>query len=58
MATHAISGNVPYSRSFSERLDLLAEVAVRVGLGLQPGQELVMTASLDSLALAIRTVDR
>src|ERR1019366_6008753 len=35
-----------------QKLDLLAEVAVRVGLGLQPGQELLMTASLDALPLA------
>ena len=34
------------------RLDRLAEVAVRVGLGLQPGQELVMTAPLEALPLA------
>jgi len=27
----------------------LAEVAVKVGLGLRAGQELVMTASLDAL---------
>ncbi len=33
------------------KLDRLAEVAVRVGLGLAPGQELVMTAPLDSLPL-------
>jgi aminopeptidase len=45
------------SRSFSEKLDLLAEVAVKVGLGLQPGQELVMTASLDSLQLARRITE-
>ena len=31
-----------------QKLDLLAEVAVQVGLGLKAGQELVMTASLDS----------
>ena len=36
------------------RLDRLAEVAVRVGLGLRPGQELVMTAPLDALPLARR----
>lgn len=36
----------------SERLDKLAEVAVRVGLGLVPGQELVMTAPLDAVPLA------
>lgn len=45
------------SRSFSEKLDSLAEVAVKVGLGLQPGQELVMTASLDSLQLARRVTE-
>lgn len=33
--------------SFEEKLDRLALVAVRVGLNLQPGQELVITASLD-----------
>jgi aminopeptidase len=34
------------------RLERLAEVAVKVGLGLQPGQELVMTAPLDAVPLA------
>jgi aminopeptidase len=37
--------------SHEAKLDRLAEVAVRVGLGLAPGQELVMTAPLDSLSL-------
>jgi len=46
------------SRSFTEKLDLLAEVAVKVGLGLQPGQELLMTASLDSLDLARRITEQ
>jgi aminopeptidase len=40
------------SRSFAEKLDLLAEVAVKVGLGLEPGQELLMTASIESLSFA------
>ena len=40
-----------------QKLDRLAEVAVRVGLGLAPGQELVMTASLDALALARRITE-
>ena len=35
--------------SFDERLDRLADVAVRVGLGLQKGQELVMTAPVEAL---------
>lgn len=38
--------------SFADRLDRLAQVAVRVGLGLRPGQELVMTAPLEAVALA------
>jgi aminopeptidase len=40
--------------SQEERLDRFAEVAVRVGLGLAPGQELVMTAPLDAVPLVRR----
>jgi len=40
------------------KLDRLAEVAVKVGLGLQDGQELVMTASLDSALLARRITEQ
>src|SRR6201995_2940397 len=40
-----------------QKLDRLAEVAVRVGLGLERGQGLVMTASLDALALARRITE-
>jgi aminopeptidase len=40
------------ARTQSESLDQLASVAVNVGLGLKPGQELVMTASVDTLPLA------
>jgi aminopeptidase len=36
------------------RLDRLAEVAIHVGLGLAPGQELVITANLDSVPLVRR----
>jgi aminopeptidase len=36
---------------FDRYLDRLAEVAVRVGLGIAPGQELVMTATLDAIPL-------
>ncbi|WP_407943088.1 aminopeptidase [Methylobacterium oxalidis] len=42
----------PAGLPFAERLERLAEVAVRVGLNLQPGQELVMTAPLDAVPLA------
>ena len=40
-----------------QKLDRLAEVAVRVGLGLKPGQELLMTASLDAVPLARRITE-
>jgi aminopeptidase len=41
----------------AQKLDKLAEVAVRVGLGLKTGQEVVMTASLDALPLARRITE-
>ncbi len=41
-----------HSPEFEKNLDRLAEVAVRVGLGLAPGQELLMTATLDAVPLA------
>ncbi|MGA2963548.1 MAG: aminopeptidase, partial [Candidatus Korobacteraceae bacterium] len=44
--------------SHEQKLDRLAEVAVRVGLGLKPGQELVMTASIDALPLARRITEQ
>ena len=37
--------------SFEKKLDRLAEVAVHVGLGLQRGQELILTAGTDTLPL-------
>lgn len=39
------------SLSFDQKLDRFAEVAVRVGAGLQSGQELVITAPVDALPL-------
>ena len=54
-----ISGDTPaLERTHEQKLDLLAEVAVKVGLGLQSGQELVMTASLDALPLARRITEQ
>lgn len=47
----------PAVRPFEERLDLLAEVAVQVGLGLKPGQEVVMTAPLEALGLVRRITE-
>ena len=46
------------NRTHEAKLDRLAEVAVRVGLGLKEGQELVMTASLDVLPLARRITEQ
>ncbi len=39
---------------FEHNLDRLAELAIHSGLGLAPGQELVMTATVDTLPLARR----
>lgn len=39
-------------RDFATKLDRLAEVAIKSGLGLAEGQELVMTASTEALPLA------
>jgi aminopeptidase len=40
-----------------QKLDRLAEVAVKVGLGLARGQEMVMTATLDTLPLVRRITE-
>ena len=45
------------SSQFTPNLDRLAEAAVRIGLGLAPGQELVMTATLDAAPLARRIAE-
>ena len=52
------TAEVAAERTHAQKLELLAEVAVKVGLGLKPGQELLMTASLDSLALARRITEQ
>ena len=48
---------IAQQRTHEQKLDQLAEVAVKVGLGLQPGQELLMTASTDALPLARRITE-
>jgi aminopeptidase len=53
----SVAATTARQRTHEEKLDQLAEVAVRVGLGLQAGQELVMTASLDALPLARRITE-
>ncbi len=49
--------NLSAAASHDVLLDRLAEVAVRVGLGLKPGQEVVMTAPLEAVPLARRITE-
>jgi len=49
---------LPSTAAFDARLDKLAALAVRVGLNLRAGQEVVMTAPLDALPLARRIVEQ
>lgn len=57
-STTAISkGQFAQAPEFEKNLDRLAEIAVRAGLGLAPGQELVMTATLDAVSLARRITE-
>jgi aminopeptidase len=48
---------VAQALTFEQKLDQLARVAIEVGLGLNSGQELVMTAPLEGLALARRITE-
>jgi aminopeptidase len=48
---------VAQATDFEQTLDRLAEVAVRLGLGLAPGQEMVMTAPLEAAPLARRITE-
>ncbi|NVN01177.1 MULTISPECIES: aminopeptidase [Asaia] len=45
------------TRPFAERLDRLGEVAIRIGLNLQPGQELVISAPLEAVPLVRRLTE-
>ncbi len=47
----------PPLTTFEARLDRLAEVAVRTGLGLAHGQQLLLTAPLDAVPLVRRITD-
>ena len=51
------TATVATEQTRAQKLDQLAEVAVKVGLGLKAGQELLMTASLDAVALARRITE-
>ncbi len=48
---------MPSPMTHEARLDLLGQVAVNVGLGLRPGQELVLTAPLDAVPLVRRITE-
>jgi aminopeptidase len=50
-------GQSAQTPAFERNFDRLAEVAVHAGLGLAPGQELVMTATLDGAPLARRITE-
>ena len=43
--------------TFEEKLDRLAEVAVKVGLGLRAGQELILSAPMEALPLVRRITE-
>lgn len=43
--------------AFEQKLDRLAEVAVKVGLGLRAGQELIMSAPMEALPLVRRITE-
>jgi aminopeptidase len=51
-------GPFPSTDQFDQNLERLAQVAVHAGLGLGPGQELVMTATLDALPLVRRITEQ
>ncbi|MDO9428121.1 MAG: aminopeptidase [Methylobacterium sp.] len=52
MDTHGQAGGAGAAQTtHAVRLERLAEVAVKVGLGLRPGQELVITAPLETVPL-------
>jgi aminopeptidase len=51
-STTSPKGQLTSTPEFAQNLERLAEVAVRAGLGLAPGQQLVMTATLDAVPLA------
>ncbi|HWF39641.1 MAG TPA: aminopeptidase [Candidatus Acidoferrales bacterium] len=55
--TTLAKGQAVPSPEFEKNLDRLAEVAVRAGLGLAPGQQLVLTATLDAVALVRRITE-
>jgi aminopeptidase len=60
MTSTTAIGKGPFTQAanFERNLDRLAQVAVHAGLGLAPGQQLVMTATLDAIPLARRITEQ
>jgi aminopeptidase len=56
-STAFAEGQFAHTPEFEQKLNRLAEVAVHVGLGLGPGQQLVMTATLDAVPLVRRITE-
>ena len=56
-AVQAPSNTAFASLTFEQKLDRLAEVAVKVGLGLRAGQEVVMSAPIEALPLVRRITE-
>ncbi len=55
--TEFAKGQFAQTLEFEQNLDRLADVAVRAGLGLASGQELVITATLDAIPLTRRITE-
>ena len=55
--TRLPAAHFTHTPEFEKNLDRLAEIAVHSGLGLAPGQELLMTATLDAVPLARRITE-
>src|ERR1700735_112180 len=58
MSVMAVAAKTKFADlAFEEKLDRLAEVAVKVGLGLRAGQELIMSAPIEALPLVRRITE-
>ena len=58
MSSATVAASPFATLAFEQKLDRLAEVAIRVGLNLREGQELVLTAPTDALPLVRRIVEQ
>ena len=59
MSSAAALAHAPFALlPFEHKLDRLAEVAVRIGAGLQPDQELVITAPIEAVPLVRRITEQ